>query len=77
VLQVTATVSGGHISQISYQVQSNDGRSQSIDNYSLPQLRQQALSAQSSSIQGVSGATYTSQAFISSLQSALSSLGFS
>ena len=31
VLQVTATVSGGQITQISYQVQSSDGRSQAIE----------------------------------------------
>jgi len=76
VLQVTATVSGGKITDISTQVQSNDPRSQQIDDASLPMLRDQALSAQSGNIQGVSGATYTSQAFVTSLQSALSTLGF-
>jgi uncharacterized protein with FMN-binding domain len=76
VLQVTATVSGGRLTNISTQVQSSDGRSQQIDDSALPTLRDQALSAQSANIQGVSGATYTSQAFSSSLQSALSSLGF-
>jgi uncharacterized protein with FMN-binding domain len=75
-LQVTATVSGGRITNISTQVQSNDPRSQQIDNESLPMLRSQALSAQSANIQGVSGATYTSQAFANSLQSALRTLGF-
>jgi len=74
-LQVTATVSGGRITNVSTQVQSNDPRSQQIDDASLPMLRSQALSAQSANIQGVSGATYTSQAFASSLQSALSTLG--
>jgi len=77
VLQVTATVSGGRITNISTQVQSRDPRSQQIDDTALPMLRSQALSAQSANIQGVSGATYTSQAFATSLQSALSSLGFS
>ena len=38
---------------------------------SLPYLRQEFLSAQSANIQGVSGATDTSQAFEQSLQSAL------
>jgi len=75
-LQVTATVSGGRITDISTQVQSDDPRSQQIDDASLPVLRAQALSAQGAGIQGVSGATYTSQAFVSSLQSALSALGF-
>jgi len=76
VLQVTATVSGGRITNISTQVQSADPRSQQIDDESLPILRSEALSAQSANIQGVSGATYTSQAFATSLQSALSSIGF-
>jgi len=75
-LQVTATVSGGRITNISTQVQSNDPRSQQIDDQSLPMLRSQALSAQSANIQGVSGATFTSQAFVDSLQSALRALGF-
>lgn len=76
VLQVTATVSGGHLSNVSTQVQSADPRSQQIDDRALPILRSEALSAQSANIQGVSGATYTAEAFISSLQNALSSLGF-
>jgi uncharacterized protein with FMN-binding domain len=46
-------------------------RSQYIMSQSLPMLRQEFLSAQSANIQGVSGATATSQAFEQSLQSAL------
>jgi uncharacterized protein with FMN-binding domain len=46
-------------------------RSQFIMSQSLPMLRQEFLSVQSSSIQMVSGATDTSQAFEQSLQSAL------
>jgi uncharacterized protein with FMN-binding domain len=76
VLQVTAKVSRGQITNVSTQVQSADPRSQQIDDTALPMLRDQALSAQSANIQGVSGATYTSQAFATSLQSALSSMGF-
>jgi len=75
-LQVTATVSGGHLTNVTTQVQSSDSRSQQIDNSALPALRSQALSAQSANVQGVSGATYTSQAFRTSLQSALTALGF-
>ena len=47
------------------------GRSQFIMSQSLPQLRQEFLSAQSTNIQSVSGATYTSQAFQQSLQAAI------
>ena len=39
-------------------------------------LRSQALSAQSASIDGVSGATYTSAAYAQSLQAALDDAGF-
>ncbi len=46
-------------------------RSQFIMSQSLPQLRQEFLTAQSLNIQMVSGATLTSQAFEQSLQSAL------
>ncbi len=46
-------------------------RSQYIMSQSLPMLRQEFLSVQSSHIQGVSGASATSAAFEQSLQSAL------
>ena len=46
-------------------------RSQFIMSQALPQLRQEFLTAQSANVQMVSGATYTSQAFVQSLQSAL------
>jgi uncharacterized protein with FMN-binding domain len=46
-------------------------RSQYIMSQSLPTLRQEFLTAQSANVQIVSGATYTSEAFQQSLQSAL------
>jgi uncharacterized protein with FMN-binding domain len=46
-------------------------RSQYIMSRSLPYLRQEFLQAQSPNVQIISGATYTSQAFQQSLQSAL------
>jgi FMN-binding protein len=46
-------------------------RSQFIMSQALPILRQEFLAAQSDRIQMVSGATYTSEAFVQSLQSAL------
>jgi uncharacterized protein with FMN-binding domain len=51
------------------------GRSQFIMSNALPQLRSEFLSAQSPKVQMVSGASYTSQAFEESLQSALSKAG--
>jgi uncharacterized protein with FMN-binding domain len=52
----------------------NDGRSQWISSQAGPMLVQQALSAQSANVNGVSGATFTSMAFAQSLQSALDQL---
>lgn len=46
-------------------------RSQYIMSQALPLLRQEFLSAQSANVQMISGASYTSQAFEQSLQSAL------
>jgi uncharacterized protein with FMN-binding domain len=46
-------------------------RSQYIMSQALPLLRQEFLTAQSTRIQMISGATFTSQAFEQSLQSAL------
>jgi uncharacterized protein with FMN-binding domain len=46
-------------------------RSQYIMSQALPYLRQEFLKAQGMNIQAISGATYTSQAFEQSLQSAL------
>jgi uncharacterized protein with FMN-binding domain len=46
-------------------------RSQFIMSQALPLLRQEFLQAQSADVQMISGATYTSHAFLESLQSAL------
>jgi uncharacterized protein with FMN-binding domain len=46
-------------------------RSQFIMSQALPVLRQEFLQAQSANVQLVSGATYTSEAFVQSLQSAI------
>jgi hypothetical protein len=46
-------------------------QSQQISNSVIPQLEAQTLTANGGSIHGVSGATYTSQAYTQSLQAAL------
>ena len=51
------------------------GRSGRISDFAEPILRSQALQVQSSHIDGVSGATYTSVAYAQSLQAALDSAG--
>jgi len=46
-------------------------RSRTISDYAAPRLRAEALRAQSANVDLISGATYTSEAYIQSLQSAL------
>lgn len=77
VLSVKVTVSGTKVTNVSIASIDDGGnpRSAYIDQASIPILEQQALSAQSASIQGVSGASYTTAGFEQSLQSALSKLG--
>jgi uncharacterized protein with FMN-binding domain len=48
-----------------------DARSAEINSQALPILQQEAMSAQSANIDGVSGATFTSNAYQQALQSAL------
>ncbi len=47
------------------------GRDQEINSSAIPILQQETLAAQSARIDTVSGATYTSDGYVSSLQSAL------
>ena len=47
----------------------------SIAQNALSQLNQEVLTAQSANIQAVSGATYTSQGYIGSLQQAVNQAG--
>jgi hypothetical protein len=51
------------------------GRSGEISDYVEPILRNQALEAQGSAIDGISGATFTSRAYARSLQAALDTAG--
>jgi uncharacterized protein with FMN-binding domain len=75
-MQVEIVVSAGKITDVkALQVTDEGGRSAEISNYATPILRTEALKAQSAKIQSVSGATYTSQGYISSLQSAIDKAG--
>jgi uncharacterized protein with FMN-binding domain len=76
-VQVRVTVSGGRITKVeALQLPQNDPRSYEISSWAEPQLRASALSKQSASIDAVSGATFTSEGYQASLQSALDKLGF-
>ncbi|MFH8591423.1 FMN-binding protein [Streptomyces rimosus] len=71
-VQVAATLKDGRITAVKVlQVPSENGRDREIAGYAVPQLTQEALSAQSARIDAVSGATYTSEGYRQSLQSAL------
>lgn len=71
-VQVTAVISGGKISGVKFlQLPSDRGHSIEVSNFSAPQLRQEALQAQSANVDIVSGATQTTYGFQRSLQSAL------
>jgi uncharacterized protein with FMN-binding domain len=77
VLSVKVTANGKKITAVTIGSITDGGnpRSQQIDQYSTPILEQEALAAQSSTIQSVSGASYTSAGFQMSLQYALKKLG--
>ncbi|MFF0463263.1 FMN-binding protein [Streptomyces mexicanus] len=75
-VQVRITVRGGRITDVTAVVYPTENpRDQEINSYALPQLRSEALAAQSADIDTVSGATYTSDGYKQSLQSALDSAG--
>ncbi len=75
-VQVQVTVSAGQITDVSaLHLTDRDGRSVQISNYAAPILRQEVLTAQSANVQMVSGATYTSEGYLTSLQSALDQAG--
>lgn len=57
------------------QYPSDNPKDQEINSYALPTLNQEAISAQSAEIDAVSGATFTSDGYINSLQSAIDKAG--
>jgi uncharacterized protein with FMN-binding domain len=57
-------------------LQTAESYSQQIANQVLPILKGEVLSAQSLNVNGISGATYTAQAYVYSIQSALNRLHF-
>ncbi len=71
-VQVRITVSGGTITDVQVpQYPSESGRDQQINSRALPILVQQTVTTQSAQVDMVSGATYTSTGYRTSLQSAL------
>ena len=75
-VQVQITVENGKITAAkALQYPNGDFRSASISSQAIPYLVQETLQAQSSNIQGVGGASYTSYGWYQSLQSALAKAG--
>ena len=75
-VQVRAVFSNGKITDIvALQTPNSESRSKQIAAHAVPVLRSEALAAQNSRIHTVSGATYTSKAYIASLQSAIDKAG--
>lgn len=71
-VQVKVVISGGKLADVVFLDHPQDrGTSIRINNYAMPLLKQEAIQAQSANVNGVSGASATSPAFIESLKSAL------
>ncbi|RCG29456.1 FMN-binding protein [Sphaerisporangium album] len=75
-VQVRITVAGGQITAVdAVVVPDANPRDREINSVAVPILTQEALAAQSARIDTVSGATYTSEGYTGSLQSALDKAG--
>jgi len=73
-VQVKITIKSGKLTEVTaVQYPTDNPRDQEINSFALPRLRSEALQAQSADIDTVSGATYTSDGYRQSLQSALDS----
>lgn len=71
-IQVKAVIQNGAITDVQFLQHPNDhSTSIEINNQAMPYLKQEAIKAQSSQVDIVSGATDTSYAFIESLKTAL------
>ncbi|MFF2142987.1 FMN-binding protein [Kitasatospora sp. NPDC058190] len=71
-VQVQVTLAGSRITTVDVVKYPNEERrDREINSNALPVLNQEAISAQSAQIDVVSGATYTSDGYVRSLQSAL------
>jgi hypothetical protein len=74
-LNVRVTVSGSRITSVTVPVlRTAEPYSQQLAGQVIPMLKSEVMAAGSAQINGVSGATYTSQAYAQSLQAALDKL---
>jgi len=71
-VQVEAIIQGGQIADVKFLDYPQDRRtSRAINSQAMPWLTQEAVQVQNANVDLISGATFTSQAFVQSLQSAL------
>jgi uncharacterized protein with FMN-binding domain len=70
-ITVTVTLTNGKISNVTYTTTVGDNHSAQIEARAIPTLKAAVLAANSADVSTVSGATYTSNKYLSSLQSAL------
>lgn len=77
-VQVKVTVANGQLTDVTaVRYPTGSPRDAQINAYAIPQLNQEALAAKSAQIDMITGATYTSEGYINSLQSALNKAGLS
>jgi len=75
-VKVQAVVSSGKLTNVNVlEVPDNGNYEDQIVSIALPELKSEALSAQSGNIDIVSGATFTSEGYAQSLQAALDKAG--
>ncbi len=75
-VQVTATIENGTITGLTEKVSSDgDRKSNQINARAIPTLRASLIGSNGSGASTVSGATYTTRAYLTSLQSALDQTG--
>jgi uncharacterized protein with FMN-binding domain len=73
IVQVRLTMAKGRITDVQAVQMPSGGRSSDIASFAAPQLRTEVLAAQSAQIDTVSGASFDSQGYAQSVQSALDS----
>jgi uncharacterized protein with FMN-binding domain len=75
-VQVKLVVAGGKITDVvAIHLTDRGGRSVQLSNRAAPILRAEVLKAQSAKVASVSGATYTTDAYLLSVQSAIDKAG--
>jgi uncharacterized protein with FMN-binding domain len=74
-VQAFLTVANGKITDVRITAPQDNPTSQFVNSQAVPLLRSETLQAQSANINGISGATVTSQAYYQSLLGALKAAG--